>query len=86
MTSKENRDKVEGTDKARKVSQGLENEVVSDHCEKMRRKKETNLNGDPTSKAHACTNDSENVTGSQETRVRTVGNGEETQSGRWDGK
>jgi len=51
----------------------------------MRRKKETNLNSDPTSKTRACTNNSENVTGSQETRVRTVGNGEETQSGRWDG-
>ena len=60
-------------------------DVVSDHSEKMRRKKETNLNGNPTSKTRACTNDSENVTGSQETRVRTVGNGKETRSGRWDG-
>ena len=29
----------------------------------MRRKKETNLSGDPTSKTRACTNDSEDVIG-----------------------
>jgi len=42
----------------------------------MRRKKETNVNGEPTSKTRACTNNSKNVTRSQETRVRTVGSGE----------
>ncbi|KAJ6616508.1 hypothetical protein B0H10DRAFT_1949144 [Mycena sp. CBHHK59/15] len=52
--SRENRDEVEGTDEACKVRQGPDVEIVSDHCEKMRRKNETNLNGDPTSKhAHA---------------------------------
>lgn len=43
------------------------------------------MNGDPTSKTRMCTNDSENVIGSQGTRVGTIGNEEETQSGRWDG-
>jgi hypothetical protein len=55
--------------KARQV----EVEVVNDHCEKMVREKETNLNGDPTIKTRACTNNSEGVTESQEMRVRTVG-------------
>lgn len=39
-------------------------------------RKKTNPNSDPTSKTRPCTNDDENVTGSQETRVRTVGSGE----------
>ena len=47
-----------------------------DHCENMRRKKKINLNDDPSSKTRVCTNDSENITGSQETRVGTVGNRE----------
>ena len=51
--------------------------VVSDHCGKMRRKKETNLTGDPMSKTRTCTNDSENVTRSQESGATAVGDGEE---------
>jgi hypothetical protein len=44
----------------------------------MRRKKEPNLNGDPSSKTRrACTNDDENVTARQETKEGTVGNGEQ---------
>ena len=83
--SRENRGEVEGTDEVSKVWQGLEVDVVSDHREKTRPKNETNLNSDAMSITHICTNASENVTGSQETRVRTFGSGEETQSGRWDG-
>jgi hypothetical protein len=49
---------------------------------KMRRKKEKNLNSDPSSKTRACTNDDENVTARQETREETVGNGELRRQGR----
>jgi len=63
--------------------------VVSGHFQEMRWKKDTYLNGDPMSTTRPCTNDSENVAGSRETRVRTVGNGDEkdsqvtTRTGKW---
>jgi hypothetical protein len=38
------------------VSQGLDVEVVSHQYERMRRKKETNLNGDPTVETRIFTN------------------------------